>query len=389
VSDAPPDGTCARTPGRRGRILDDLSDATEEHRALVALSLVPGVGPGRLRALLARLGSATAARAAPAAALAAVPGVGPQTARVIAAFDDEGAVDEQFRRAERGAVTFLPFWDDGFPPLLRQIYDPPAFLWIRGTLRAPDERAVAVVGTRRATEYGRRQARDFAYALAERGFTIVSGLAYGVDAAAHRAALEAGGRTLAVLGSGADRIYPSGHAALARDVAAQGALVSEYPLGAAPDAPNFPRRNRLISGLALGTLVVEAYDTGGALITARLALEQNREVFALPSPVHSAAGAGANRLIQEGHAKLVLGVDDILAELNPPGLAAEQRGPAPPPALSAVERQLLDVLGPVPLPIDLLCAKADLDPSTALVYLLELEFKGLVRQLAGKQFSRT
>ena len=361
-----------------------------EQRALIALSLVPGVGPGRIRALVARFGTAEVAMQASPKALAAVPGVGPQTATAIAAFDAHDAVEQQLHRAAQHDITLVAASDARFPALLRQIYDPPAFLWLRGTLTEADARAVAVVGTRRSSDYGRRMAHDFAYELGQRGFTVVSGLAYGIDAAAHQGTLEAGGRTLAVLGSGADRIYPAKHKGLAKEIAGQGAVLSEYPLGAAPDAPNFPRRNRLISGLALGTLVVEAFEKGGALITARMAVEQNREVFALPSPVHSKAGAGTNRLIQRGHAKLVLSVDDIVEELGfaEPALSPVPEAAAPPPDLHPIERRLYDALEAEPQHIDTLCQKTGHDPSTALVYLLGLEFKGLVRQMAGKQFFR-
>ncbi|MFQ5569068.1 MAG: DNA-processing protein DprA [Rhodothermales bacterium] len=368
----------------------DSLPALEEQRALIALSLVSGVGPGRIRALVARFGSALAALHASSQALATVPGIGAQTAAAIASFDDHGAVDAQVQRAEQQNITLLPAWDERFPRLLRQIYDPPAFLWVRGALSRQDERAIAIVGTRRASEYGWRMAREFAVELAQRGFTVISGLAYGIDAAAHRGALEAGGRTLAVLGSGADRIYPAKHARLAGEIAEQGAVLSEYPLGAAPDAPNFPRRNRVISGLSLGVLVVEAYEKGGALITARLAVEQNREVFALPSAVHHRAGMGANRLIQRGHAKLVLTVDDMLDELGfaDQPQASTSEADAKPVDLSPIELTIYDALGPEPLHIDALCVKTGHDASTALVYLLSLEFKGLVRQMAGKQFYR-
>ncbi|ARA91768.1 DNA protecting protein DprA [Rhodothermaceae bacterium RA] len=368
----------------------DAPDEAREQRALVALSMVPGVGPGRVRALLARFGSAAVAMEAPLAALAEVPSIGPQTARAIRAFDAHAAVEAQLDQAARVGARLVASWDASFPRLLRQIYDPPSFLWMRGTLTDADDRAIAIVGTRRATDYGKRLAAEFAAELVRHGFTIVSGLAYGIDAAAHRAALDAGGRTLAVLGSGVDRIYPARHTRLARAITEQGALLSEYALGAKPDAVNFPRRNRIISGLTRGTLVVEAFETGGALITARLALEQNREVFALPSPAHSPAGRGANRLIQQGHAKLVLTVGDILDELGlaaPPPPSTPEATPPPPP-LSGVERTLYDALTPQPQHIDALCLQTDLDPSTALVYLLNLEFKGLVRQMAGKQFYR-
>lgn len=364
-------------------------DAQAEQHALIALSLVPGVGPGRIRALLARFGSAAAALESSRKALATVPSIGPQTAAAIATFDAHDAVEEQLRQAARQGITLVPAWDEHFPRLLRQIYDPPAFLWMRGALTDADERAVAIVGTRRSSDYGRRMAHDFAFELGQRGFTIVSGLAYGIDAAAHQGALEGGGRTLAVLGSGADRIYPAKHASLAREIAGQGAVLSEYPLGAAPDAPNFPRRNRIISGLSLGTLVVEAYEAGGALITARMAVEQNREVFALPSPVHSRSGVGTNRLIQQGHALLVLSVDDIIEELGlaEPALSAAASS-GPPEDLHPIERQLYDALEAEPQHIDTLCHTTGHDPSTALVYLLNLEFKGLVQQMAGMQFFR-
>ncbi len=366
----------------------------EERRALLALSMVEGVGPARVRALLALFGTARAVMEVPAAALAQADGIGPQTARAIRAFDAYEVVEEQLRRAERCGATLVPSWDPHFPVLLKQIYDPPVFLWVRGHLTPADERAVAIVGTRRCTDYGRRQAGEFAAALAERGFTIVSGLAYGIDAAAHQGALEAGGRTVAVLGSGVDRIYPARHKKLARQAAASGAVLSEYALGAAPDAPNFPRRNRIISGMTLGTLVVEAHETGGALITARLAVEQNREVFALPSSTRSKAGAGTNRLIQRGHAKLVLTVEDVLEELNVPSAPPTDGQDLPPaeddPAadLDSPERKLYEALDTDPVHIDALCDRTGLDVSTALVYLLNLEFKGLARQMAGKQFYR-
>lgn len=363
----------------------------EERRALIALSLVPGIGSGRIRSLLARFGSASAILEAPSGMLSKVDGIGAQTARSISSFDDFDSVDDQLRRAERAGASLLPTWDDEYPALLREIYDPPALLWQLGSIgkNTCHDRAISIVGTRKASEYGRRMAYEFAFALAEAGFTIVSGLAYGIDAEAHRGALDAGGCTLAVLGSGVDRIYPTRHLQLAQSICERGAILSEYPLGAAPDAPNFPRRNRIVSGLAKGTLVIEAYKTGGALITARLALEQNREVFAVPSPIHSRSGEGSNRLIQQGYAKLVLSIDDILDEL---GIERRQEQVGmtkqPPADLNQIETTLYNALSPDPIHIDTLCEKTNIDTSTALVYLLNLEFRGLVRQMAGKQFYR-
>lgn len=363
--------------------------AEAEQRALIALSLTPGVGPGRIRALVQAMGSAHAARRAPERRLAAVPGIGPATARAIATFNDERAVESQIRAAERIGAAFVSADDPRFPAALREIYDPPAFLWLRGTLERADDRAVAIVGTRRASTYGKDAAYRFGQLLAERGFTVVSGLAYGIDAAAHAGALDAGGRTIGVLGSGVDRIYPAKNARLASRMIESGALLSEYPMGAAPDAPNFPRRNRVVSGLSRGVLVAEAFEEGGALITARMALEQNREVFALPAAYDSTSGAGTNRLIQRGEAKLVLTVDDLLEELGEAPVGASVATPEPDLSdLNSVERRLYDALTPEPIHIDALCSRADLDASSALVYLLSLEFRGLVRQLAGKQFLR-
>ncbi len=366
------------------------ADEQAEQRALVALSLIPGVGPGRIRALLARFGSAGRALYAPQRALLEVPGLGPQTADAIVANREATEVDGQFARAERSQATLLTAWSSAFPERLRQIYDPPAFLWVRGSIDTLSEPAVAIVGTRRATDYGKRVAHEFAYALARSGYTIVSGLAYGIDAAAHRGALEAGGLTIAVLGSGVDRVYPGAHRELAEAAIRSGAVVSEYPMGAAPDAPNFPRRNRIVSGLSLGALIVEAFDKGGALITSRIALEQNREVFAVPNSVYSKASEGCQRLIQQGYAKLVLTPEDIVEELGGSMTPTDRQAaePAPPLELNDLERRLYDAIGAETVHIDALCERTGLDSSTALVYLLSLEFKGAVRQLAGKQFAR-
>lgn len=364
-----------------------------EKRALIALSLVPGVGSGRVRQLVKAIGSAEGVLSARIARLAAVPGIGPRTASAVVHFRDERAVDDQIRRAVRARAKMITADDPRFPYLLREIYDPPAFIWVRGRLPPSEERerAISIVGTRRPTEYGRRTAYTLASELAAMGFTIVSGLAYGIDACAHRGALEAGGRTVAVLGSGLDQIYPAQHTRLARELAGRGAIISEFSMGTMPDAGNFPRRNRVVSGLSLGTLVVEAFEEGGALITARLALEQNREVFAVPGPVTSKASAGSNRLIQRGYAKLVLTVDDILEEIS-----AELPAPSPHPnpgiqlaALAPEERALCRALDTQARHIDRVCAEAHLDPSTALAHLLTLEFKGLVRQMAGMQFYLT
>jgi len=374
-------------------------DRTQEQRALIGLSLVPGVGASRLRALLAHFEAPSAVFRASRSALMQVDDVGPKTAEAVLTFNDAQAVDQEMERAKQLGAELVSPWDDRFPNRLQQIYDPPAFLWMRGTLPPTEAPMMTVVGTRRCTDYGRAQAHHLSAELARRGFTVVSGLAYGIDAAAHKGALDAGGRTIAVLGSGVGCIYPQKHAGLADRIANSGAVLSEYRLDAEPDAPNFPERNRILSGLSLGTIVVESHAEGGALITARMALEQNREVFAVPGAITKASSRGANRLIQRGHAKLVMDVDDVLEELpertvaDPDTIDADALVPdaAADPAeeLSENEQVLYEALTTTPMHVDALCEETGLDPSTALVHLLELEFKGLVRQLAGKQFRRS
>ena len=371
-------------------------DPDQERRALVGLSLVSGIGGHRLRSLLAHFDVPSAVFRASRSALTTIDGIGPQTAESILTFDDRAAVEQELRRADELGADLVSPWDDRFSNRLQEIYDPPAFLWMRGTLPEHEQPMVTVVGTRRCTDYGRAQAHHYAAELARRGFTVVSGLAYGVDAAAHKGALDAGGRTVAVLGSGVGRIYPPKHTDLADRIVKSGALLSEYAVDAEPDAPNFPERNRILSGLSLGTLVVESYAEGGALITARLALEQNREVFAVPGNVTKDSSRGTNRLIQRGHAKLVMALEDLLGELPDVTVEAPEEvdadtvsGASPAEDLSGEKKALYDALGDSPVHIDALCEDTGLDPSTALVHLLDLEFEGVVRQLAGKQFRRT
>lgn len=370
-----------------------------ERRAAIALLMVSGVGAGRAQALRRALGSVTAVFEASETALARVPGVGPRTAQSIAAFDGWKEVDEQLDRAERQGVQVIALGEAAYPAALAEIYDPPPVLWVRGRLAPEDARAVAVVGTRKASDYGRRVATALAGDLVRGGaVTIVSGLAYGIDAAAHQGALEAGGRTLAVLGSGVDVIYPRRNAGLVRQMLEndQGAVLSEFPLGTSPDAPHFPQRNRIISGLSVGTVVAEARETGGAHITAWMATEQNREVFAVPAPVF-ADQTGTSDLIRKGYARLVTSAAHVLEDLG--GALAPANEVCAGDSVEAVPREraelppeearLLEELGHEPVPLDRLCAAAEMDASAALSHLLALEFKGFVRQMAGKQFYRT
>jgi len=361
-------------------------------RDVLILSRIPGVGNARLRALIARFGSAGAVAAAHAASLCAVEGIEEKTAASIRAFFRSGAAgdaarfaDSQAERAARAAASLVTLWDPAYPPLLKNIYDPPPLLFVRGGLTAADEGAVAVVGTRRPSAYGIVMAERLAGSLAASGITVASGLARGIDAAAHASALRAGGRTLAVIGSGLDVMYPAEHRTLADRICAAGAVLSELPFGSAPDAANFPRRNRIVSGMTLATVVVETAPAGGAMITAAMALEEGREVFAVPSAVAPQRASGTNRLIRDGKAKLTECVEDILAEIAP--RLSPRHIPAP-GAPTLFEQPVLDALTGEPLHVDLVAARAHIAVPEALARLLALEFKGAVRQMPGKRFVR-
>jgi len=363
-------------------------------RDVLILSRIPGVGSARLRGLIARFGSARAVETASPASLCAVEGIESKTAASIRSFFRSGAgaeaarfADRQASRAEQTGAAMLTLWDESYPPLLRNIYDPPPLLFLRGALTPADADAVAVVGTRRPSAYGLVMAERLSSALASCGITVASGLARGIDAAAHAACLRSRGRTVAVIGSGLDVMYPAEHRALADAIAAAGAVLSELPFGSSPDAANFPRRNRIVSGMSLGTVVVETAPAGGAMITAAMALDEGRDVFAVPSAATAQRPSGTNRLIREGKAKLTECVDDILAELaprlSPRTVRQETRE-----ALSFFEQSLLDALGDEPVHVDVLAARARVAPAEALSELLGLEIKGAVRQMPGKRFVR-
>ncbi|MDH3251283.1 MAG: DNA-processing protein DprA, partial [Ignavibacteria bacterium] len=282
--------------------------------------------------------------------------------------------------------------DPRYPENLRKIYDPPPFLFVRGTLASDDRYAVAMVGTRSPSAYGTRMAERFAEGLAGLGIPVVSGLARGIDTIVHETTVHAGGRTLAVIGSGIDVVYPAENRTLFERISEEGAIVSEFEMGTKPDAGNFPRRNRIISGMTLGTLVVETGIQGGAMITAGTALDQNREVFAVPSPVTDRRPSGTNQLIREGKALLVESVDHIITELGPrlKGLLnTDARTPPIPLQLTLFEQQLFDAVTDDPLHVDVIAERAGIAIADALVHLLALEFKGAIRQLRGKLFVRT
>jgi DNA processing protein len=347
-----------------------------------------GVRPLRLHTLLQRLGTPEAILGSSATQLIALSGMAPSAAeRLLALADDPCEAD--LSAMARLSVELLTWSDERYPALLREIADPPCALYLRGTLSSADRISVAVVGTRRASGYGRDSAGKLCGDLARAGVTVVSGLAVGIDTAAHRGALAAGGRTLAVLGCGIDVPYPAANARLREEIVAGGALLSEFPMGSGPEPWHFPARNRIVSGLTLGTLVVEGDMKSGALITAEFASEQGREVFAVPGEVRNMRAVGPHRLIQDG-AKLVHDVEDILLELrivspptakpNEPELAGTD--------LTDDETAVLKVLGPQQRHVDEVIGECGLPAGDVTGVLLMLEVKGLVRKLAGNAYIR-
>ncbi|NOT57421.1 MAG: DNA-protecting protein DprA [Deltaproteobacteria bacterium] len=371
--------------------MDSRSVDTVPHtqwRDWIALRAVRGVGNVTYRELLERFATPHAALHAPVAALIDT-GVHPTVAQAISTFDQWKAVDVQVEKLLQKSVRLVTRGDKNYPVNLTHLHDPPPFLYVRGTLLPEDRVAIAIVGSRVASSYGRGMAQALAHGLAERGVTVVSGLARGIDGEAHRSTLMAGGRTVAVLGSGVDVIYPSEHRGLAEDITKSGAVVSEFSLGTKPDAMHFPYRNRVISGLTLGTVVVEATEKSGSLITARCALEQNREVFAVPGPASTGRSQGPHRLIKEG-AKLVETVDDILSEIAPTLVTRPLIAPTSPPlTLDPDEERLLGVLDGDPIHVDVVIAKSGLSAARVLELLLGLELKGAVTQLPGTHFALT
>lgn len=394
---------------------------TQEQREWLTLTLVPGVGTTLFIRLLARFRTAGAVLRAPKHALQDI--VGDKLAQRITQYADVVDVEAQERAMERHGVTLLTMEDPRYPLRLAEIYDPPLVLFVRGEFRDEDQNCVAVVGTRRATPYGLRLAEKFGRDLAARHVTVVSGLALGIDAAAHRGAIEAGGRTIAVLGCGVDIAYPPQNADLMSEIPKHGCVISQFPMNMKPSAGHFPYRNRIISGMTMGTLVVEAPLSSGALITARQAAEQGREVFAAPGQVGVQNSQGPHLLIREG-AKLVETVDDILVELSlPADLRANKPRPAPsaapvavitetppaaPPAIpsasasplqgapppqeyrpqpAGLERIVLKALSPSGTHVDEISAACRISISDALSTLTLLELKGLVRQFSGKRFA--
>lgn len=381
----------------------------EEQREWLTLAMVPGIGSTHFIRLLARFRTPGNVLRASQGALAEV--LRPALAKQIAGYADVVDLDEQERRMAEYDAGLITMNDELYPTRLGEIYDPPLVLFTRGELLDEDQVSVAIVGTRRATPYGIRMAEKLGRELAAHGITVVSGMATGIDSAAHRGALEAGGRTIAVLGNGVDVVYPKHNADLMHAIIQQGCTLSPFPMGYEPHKGHFPQRNRIMSGMTLGTVVVQAPARSGALITANTAAEQGREVFAVPGEVGVNASEGPHALIREG-AKLVETVEDILVELNIPAemrataaatpepgsptdeqIHPQQAAPAAPAhtpavkALTSPERVVLSVLAPNGSFVDEIAAASRVSVSEALSALTILELKGLVRQFSGKRFA--
>lgn len=354
-----------------------------DKRFWVGFTLVKGIGAVRLRALLDYFGDAETAWNASLFDLVAA-GLSAKLAERVLQARNAVNLDEYISQAVRNGIRILTWDDPEYPSHLNEIDQPPPVLYLRGEVTTEDSWSVAIVGTRGVTAYGRQVTEELATALAQNGVTIVSGLARGVDAIAHNAALKAGGRTLAVLGSGVDKIYPPEHRALAERIAAQGAILSDYAPGTPPDSANFPPRNRIISGLSMAVVVVEAGDTSGALITAEFAVEQGREVFAVPGNIFAPQSKGPNRLISNG-AKVLLSPQAVLEALdltrNVERREIRKAVPADP-----TEAVLLEALGAEPAHVDDIRSRVELPIETVSAALTMMELKGMVRQVGGMNY---
>ena len=344
------------------------------------LALVPGISPRAQRALLTAFGSPSAAVGASVTAAAAI--IGAEAAHALARGPEPGLLERTLRWLAEPGCHLVALGDAAYPKALLEAGDPPCVLYVQGRCELLNAPAIAVVGSRNATPQGVRDAEAFAEAFSRAGFCVVSGLAIGVDAAAHRGGLKAAGSSIAVLGTGPDRVYPASNRALAHALAEHGCLATEYPLGTPAVPGNFPRRNRLISGLASGVLVVEAALESGSLITARLAAEQNREVFAIPGSIHSTLSKGCHALIRQG-AKLVECAQDVLSELGHVGVPAQA-----PPVQQAAPHPLLDLVGHEPFSLEQLAQRTGKPAAALAAQFTLLEVEGRIAALPGGWFQR-
>jgi DNA processing protein len=365
--------------------------------AYIALNMVDGIGPIRVRALLDRFREPQAILSATRTDLMQVEGVGDEVARSITSWQEKVDLDGELQRIEKAGVRVVTRDDAEYPKNLREVYDPPIILYVKGSLSERDALSIAIVGSRRTTLYGQDMARKLAYQLGRVGVTVVSGLARGIDTAAHKGALQAKGRTVAVIGCGIDIVYPAENEKLANEIVEKGgAVVTEFPFGVKPDRQNFPMRNRIISGWSLGAVVVEANLKSGALITASQAAEQGRQVFAVPGRADSILSRGTNKLIKDG-AKLTEDAEDILGEFEyllpktatePAEAVSGSGGTKPALKLSEMEEKVMAHLSREETAIDDIIRASGLTTACVSATLLSLEMKRLVRQLPGKLYVR-
>jgi DNA processing protein len=367
-------------------------ESREHLAAVLQFALTPGVGPKTFQSLVEYFGSAETASAAAPSELRKVSGIGPKLMRAILDTRTNTDIEAELQLCAERQVAVVAMDSEGYPRPLQEIHTPPIVLFVRGELQPNDTLAIAIVGTRHASSYGVRQAERLAAGLSRAGLTIVSGMARGIDAAAHRGALQAGGRTIAVLGCGVLNVYPPEHADLADQIRQCGALISEAPPRSQPHSGMFPQRNRLISGLSLGVIVVEAAQRSGALISAEHAMEQGREVFAVPGPIDSRTSRGCHQLIRDG-AKLVETVDDVLEELGPLVEATPRndgrvvRHPAE-LQLNVQEQAVLDATTTEPVSIDQVVVRSGLPVQRVLATLSVLEMRHLIRRVSGNLIAR-
>jgi DNA processing protein len=401
---------------------------SNETISLIHLNMIQGVGLKTVQFLRGVFGSAESALQATPDELGKIDQLSPAMRDLLSRKPIQYPIERELELIHEYGCQVMTLYDAAYPQCLKEIDTPPLVLYIRGELTLEDSLSISIVGSRDAKDYGRKVGYRLSYQLAQHGLTVVSGLAKGIDTSAHRGALEAGGRTIAVMGSGLSFIYPAANSDLAEKITEAGALISEFPMGVKPKPRNFPRRNRIISGLTLGTLVVEASNRSGALITARLAGEQGREVFAVPGEIFSELSTGTHKLINNG-AKLINTVDDLLNELPPyalnriqpdvptspipsietessqelsiersdPKLAATQPSSevqqpiqsAPPPGLTPDERTIFDAIEVPSSHIDTIIRTTQLPISQVSSILLMLELKGIIQQLPGKQFTKS
>jgi DNA processing protein len=379
-----------------------LPASMEEKILLLALTRIAGIGPARIKAIIAHLpGKLGDVRHLGMIELMQIPGIGESLARQIHHFlhhaptreEAVASAEKQISELPRHNAQIITILDPEYPSLLKEIYDPPPCLFVRGKLPAGNTPALAVVGTRYASQYGKQVTASLCRDLVQYGIVIFSGMAYGIDMAAHAATLENGGTTVAVLASGVDTIYTDPQGKLWPKIMERGALISEEWLGSELSPGKFPKRNRIISGISSGTIVVESDLKGGSLITAASALEQNREVFAVPGSIFSRTSRGTNRLIQQGAAKAVMSVDDILTELGPQFAKncsdkITLQDNIPLDSLTPAEQAILQIMKREPMHIDALAVASCIDVSSLLVHLFELELKAAVEQQPGQFFQK-